>query len=475
MHPTSSGRRWDRTDTLHPRFSYQSVFARVTSFSGSSRVDVTRFGANGSDTVDDTAAVRAALETAGQISARQKNANVTVFFPAGRYFLSTIDGIPVPSHVTLQGATEGESIIVNRPPDGAEPFVFTTRDWNAPSTYMAIARADETSVHPALANDSYQGLNYVYLKNSSDIAILRSLGVPAIVTSTYKGFKTEVASGATLGNNYGTAVSRDNDPKLVLQEDNGVNPTPAVFNTILAVDDAGKVVLKRSNLLNWGIDAHEPGESLVEYYNPSQSYRETHAITGNAWLVPTVNYHHDIAFKNLVFEADTTKPNSSYEACGVYLGYAYNITISDCKFRNLPGNYPILAIRTDNVVIENNQFEVQGYRAITLDSGSNYTIANNKFFGKAWTDGSPQKLPLQPLNFIEFDESPILVNIVNNQFSDLNYVSDYANRSGRAIFGLGGAYSRIVNNRFKNIAGAIVETFGFDDNLVLDGNMTEAA
>jgi hypothetical protein len=441
--------------------------------SSSQTLDVTKFGANGADTVDDTVAVQEALKAAAKASAAQGNVNVNVFFPGGRYFLSTAKGIVVPSHVTLLGDTTSESIIVNSPPPGAEPFVFTTRDWNAETTYIPIARADDTSAHPALPNNSYEGLNYVYLKNRSDVKTLRNLGVPGVATASSEGLRTAVASGATLGNNYGTDVPRDSAPKLVLQKDNGVNPAPVDFSAILAVDDTGKVLLKDNNLLNWGVDAHKPGESLADYYNPSPAQREETAITGPAWLVLGKNQHHDIAFKNLVFEADLNKPNSLYGAYGLYLGYGYNITVSDCKFRNIPGSYPILAIRSDNVVIENNQFDVQGYRAITLDAGSNYTLVNNKFFGKRWTNGIPPQLPLQAINFIEFDENPININILNNQFSDLESVAAHDDRSGQAIAGLGGAYLKVANNKFSNISKAILKTFGFNHHVILDGNIIE--
>jgi len=434
-------------------------------------INVANYGASGSGSADDTPAIQSAFDAAASLSSTHNNSTVKVFFPAGRYLISSSQGLVVPSNVTLAGSTTGESIIVNSPPPGTEPFVFTTRNWSDTSSYLKIARADDTSVHSAVLNKSYTGLNYVYLKDSNDIQALRALGVPKDVSSNYGGLKSGVASGATLGNNYGTAVPQGSDPKLTLQKDNNVNPTPANFNTILAVDDTGKVTLKYQNRLNWGVDTHVANESLATYYTPSQSDSNNNIVTGPAWLVPANKYHHDIAFDNLVFEADTTKGNQLYGTYGLYMGYAYNISVNNCKFRDLPGAYPILAIRAYNVLIKNSQFTVQGERGVALDAGSGFRLYNNTFAGSAWSDTSLPRLLPAATNFIDFDESPIDIDIVGNQFSNLSYISSESNRSGIAIWRTGGAYLKLLNNTFTNIERGIVQTFGFNSNAVVDGNV----
>ena len=66
-------------------------------------VDVTDFGANGADDLDDTAAVAAALEAA--------RPGDTVLFPAGMYILDQggVDGLPLKSGLTYLG--EGEAVL----------------------------------------------------------------------------------------------------------------------------------------------------------------------------------------------------------------------------------------------------------------------------------------------------------------------------------------------------------------------------
>jgi len=434
-------------------------------------INVKNYGASGSGSVDDTPAIQSALNAAASLSSTHGNSTVKVFFPVGRYLISSREGLVVPNYVTLAGSTTGESIIINSPPPGAEPFVFTTRNWSDTWSYLKIARSDDTSAHPAIPNTSYKGLNYVYLKDSNDIQVLRALGVPKEVSSNYGGLKSGVTSGATLGNNYGTVVPQGSDPKLTLQSDNNVNPTPANFNTILAVDDTGKVTLKLQNRLNWGVDTHAPNESLTTYYTPSQPDSNNNIVTGPAWLVPANSYHHDIAFENLVFEADTTKTSQLYGTYGLYIGYAYNILVNNCKFRNLPGAYPILAIRAYNVLIQNSKFTVQGERGVALDAGSGFRLSNNTFTGSAWFDTSLPKLLPAATNFVDFDELPIDIDIIGNQFSNLSYMSSQSNRSGIAIWRMGGAYLKLLNNTFTNIERGIVQTFGFNSNAIVDGNV----
>jgi hypothetical protein len=433
-------------------------------------INVQGYGANGSDSSDDTLAVQSALNAAATASSNQGNKSVKVFFPSGRYIISTKQGLVVPSNISLLGSTTGESIIVNSPPPGAEPFVFTTRNWSDTWSYLSIARADDTSAHPPVPNNSYKELNYVYLKDRNDIQVLRSLGVPKVVSSSFTGLKSAVASGATLGNNWGTVVPEGSDPKLTLQQDNGVNPTPANFNTILAVNDAGKATLKYKNRFNWGVDAHPPNEELETYYNPSQSHSDSNIVTGPAWLLPANNYHHDISFENLIFEADTTKSNQLYGTYGLYIGYAYNVSVKNCKFRNLPGHYPILAIRAYNVLIENSQFTVQGYQGVTLDAGSGFKLYNNKFTASAWPVANLPKLPVKAITFIDLDELPIDIDIVGNQFSNLKYTSTES-RSGLAISRNGGAYLKLVDNSFTNIKRGIFQASSFNSNAIVDSNI----
>lgn len=427
-------------------------------------VNVADYGASGADEIDDSLAVQSALNAAASGSSAQGNTRVKVFFPDGRYIFSS--QVLVPSNVTLSGSTTGESIIVN----SRTGFVFTTRNWNDTWSYLSIARADDTSAHPAVPKNSYKGLNYVYLKDRNDIQALRNLGVPKVVSSAYGGLKSGVASGATLGNNYGTNVPPDSDPKLTLQKDNGVNPTPVNFNNILAVDDTGKVTLKYNNRLNWGVDAHTANESLATYYKPSYSDSYNAIVTGPAWLLPANNYRHDISFENLVFEADTTKSSQLYDIYGLYIGYAYNVSVNNCKFRNLPGAYPILAIRAYNILLKNSQFNVQGYHGVTLDSGSGFRLYNNTFRGGSWPGATSLNLPPEGLNFIEFDELPMDIDIIGNQFFDLKYVSS-DRRSGQAIRGPGGAYLKLSNNNFTNIEGAIIQTETFNSNAIVDNNV----
>ncbi len=428
-------------------------------------VNVADYGASGADEIDDSLAVQSALNAAASGSSAQGNTRVKVFFPDGRYIFSS--QVLVPSNVTLSGSTTGESIIVN----SRTGFVFTTRNLSDTWSYLSIARADDTSAHPAVPNNSYKGLNYVYIKDINDIQALRDLGVPKVVSSAYGGLKSGVASGATLGNNYGTNVPPDSSPKLTLEKDNGVNPTPVNFNNILAVDDTGKVTLKYNNRLNWGVDAHTANESLATYYKPSYSDSYNAIVTGPAWLVPAHKYRHDISFENLVFEADTTKSSQLYETYGLYIGYAYNVSVNNCKFRNLPGHYQILAIRAYNILIKNSQFTVQGYPGVTLDSGSGFRVYNNNFTGGAWPNANSLNLPPEAINFIGFDELPIDIDLIGNQFSNLRYVNSQSSASGQVIRGMGGGYLKLSNNTFTNIERDIFQGFSFNSNAIVDNNV----
>lgn len=464
--------------------------------------DVTTYGANPNDTGDDSGAIQAALKAAALVA--KDNAPAQVYFPPGRYYVKSTNVIHVPNNITLMGSATGESILIkSQPHNSTNDFMFTTQpqvDWSS-WEYLSIARPDDTSYddpfsqddlsHPPVPNKSYKGLHYVYLKNKTSIRTLRNLGVPASVSSTYGGLHISLAAGATLGNNYETQGTTRNDaPIIQLTKDIGINPTPINSNLILAVDDAGKVTLKENNRLNLGLDYHQNGESLDLYYNPQQysvnasggvvssstcpsgckKYAEQNIVTGPAWIVPENRYGHDITFQNLVFEADTSITDKLFSTSGLDIHNSYNIAVIKSTFRNMPGWYPILVVRSNNVLIQDSKFTVYGFQGVTLDSSTGLTLANNSFTGTPWPKAASLKIPAQPVNFITFDELPININLWNNTFSNLHYFSAEPSRSGQAINGPGGAFLKAANNTFTGIDRAIFYPFNVEGQAILDSN-----
>ncbi len=467
--------------------------------------DVTAYGANPNDTGDDSGAVQAALKAASLVA--KDNAPAQVYFPPGRYFIRSADAVYIPSNITLMGATTGESVIVKSPPinSGVNFFVFATQPQIplASYPYLAIARPDDTNyddpfspddfVHPPVPNNSYKGLDYVYLKNRSSIQTLRNLGVPASVNSSYAGLRISLAAGATLGNNYETQGSTRNDTPIVqLTKDLGINPTPINSNMILAVDDAGKVTLKANNRTNLGFDYHQNqnGESLDLYYNPQKysvnasggvvlssscssgckKYAEANIVTGPSWIVPNNLYNHDITFQNLVFEADTSITDKLFSTSALNIGSSYNIAVKNSTFRNMPGWYPILVVRSNNVLIQDSKFTVYGPQGVALDSSTGMTLANNTFTGASWPNAASFKVPEQAINFIALDELPININLWNNTFTNLRFFSAQPERSGQALNGPGGEFLKAANNTFTGIDRAIFYPFYVEGQAILDNN-----
>jgi Domain of unknown function (DUF4082)/PA14 domain/Pectate lyase superfamily protein len=467
--------------------------------------DVTTYGANPNDTGDDSGAVQAAVKAAAQVA--RDNAPAQVYFPPGRYFIKSADAVYIPSNITLMGATTGESVIVKSPPinSGVNFFVFATQPQIPLSSYqyLAIARPDDTNyddpfsqddfVHPPVPNKSYRGLNYVYLKNRSSIQTLRNLGVPATVSGGYAGLRISLAEGATLGNNYETQGSTRNDtPVVQLTKDLGINPTPINGNMILAVDDAGKVTLKADNRTDLGFDYHQnqSGESLDLYYNPQKysvnasggvvlssscpsgckKYAEANIVTGPSWIVPNNLYNHDITFQNLVFEADTSITDKLFSTSALNIGSSYNVAVKNSTFRNMPGWYPILVVRSNNVLVQDSKFTVYGLQGVALDSSTGLTLANNTFTGTSWPNAASLKIPQQAVNFIALDELPININLWNNTFSNLRFFSAEPNRSGQALNGPGGGFLKAANNTFTGIDRAIFYPFYVEGQAILDSN-----
>ncbi len=467
--------------------------------------DVTTYGANPNDTSDDSGAVQTAVKAAAQVA--KDNAPAQVYFPPGRYFIKSADAVYIPSNITLMGATTGESVIVKSPPinSGVNFFVFATQPQIPLSSYqyLAVARPDDTNyddpfsqddfVHPPVPNNSYKGLNYVYLKNRSSIQTLRNLGVPATVNGNYAGLRISLAAGATLGNNYETQGSTRNDtPVVQLTKDLGINPTPINGNMILAVDDAGKVTLKADNRTDLGFDYHQnqSSESLDLYYNPQKysvnasggvvlssncpsgckKYADANIVTGPSWIVPNNLYNHDITFQSLVFEADTNITDKLFSTSALNIGSSYNIAVKNSTFRNMPGWYPILVVRSNNVLIQDSKFTVYGPQGVALDSSTGMTLANNTFTGASWPNAANLKIPEQAINFIVLDELPININLWNNTFSNLHFFSAEPNRSGQALNGPGGAFFKAANNTFTSIDRAIFYPFYVEGQAILDSN-----
>lgn len=467
--------------------------------------DVTTYGANPNDTGDDSGAVQAAVKAAAQVA--KDNAPAQVYFPPGRYYIKSADAVYIPSNITLIGASTGESVIVKSPPSnsGVNFFVFATQPQIPLSSYqyLAIARPDDTSyddpfsqddfVHPSVPKNSYKGQNYVYLKNRSSIQTLRNLGVPATVNGNYAGLRVSLAEGATLGNNYETQGSTRNDPPVIqLTKDLGINPTPINGNMVLAVDDAGKVTLKADNRTDLGFDyrQNQRGESLDLYYNPQKysvnasgevvlssscpsgckKYADANIVAGPSWIVPNNLYSHDITFQNLVFEADTSITEKLFSTSALIIGSSYNIAVKNSTFRNMPGWYPILVVRANNVLIQDSKFTVYGPQAVALDSSTGMTLANNTFTGTSWPNAANFKIPEQAINFIALDELPININLWNNTFSNLHFFSAEPNRSGQALNGPGGAFLKAANNTFTGIDRAIFYPFYVEGQTILDSN-----
>ena len=424
-------------------------------------VNVRSYGATGSGTGDDAPAIQAAMNAAAQLST-QTGKRVKVFLPAGRYAIASSAPV-IPSNIVLSGDTTGVSTILNRLPPNWQPFVMSTRDWSTHWDYLAIARADDTSAHPAVPGNSYQGLNYVYLHDHADAVALAALGVPASVQPGYAGLPIELATGATLSNNGNLSGSGPGtDPKLQMQ-DNGINPAPAVLSRILAVDNTGKVTLNQVSRFDWGTYGHG-SESLSDYYQPSASHSTNSFVSGPAWIVPAQNYHHDIDIEHLTFEGDLSQTNLLYGIHGLYLGYIINVAVRDCVFQKMPSWYPILSIRAFNTLFERNQFNVTSYSAMTLDAGSGWTIVNNSFNGYVNPNAGAPGENAGPGAFIAYDEAPIDVTVIGNTFSDMP-------SGGKVVMGgTGGAYSRIAGNVFTRIVPPVSESYFINNGFIFDSN-----
>ena len=432
-------------------------------------INVKSYGATGSGSGDDAPAIQNAFNAAAQLSA-QTHGRVEVFLPAGRYAIASFTPV-IPSNIVLSGDTAGPTTILNRLPAYWQPFVMGTKDSSAQFSYLAIARADDTT-HPAVPNNSYQGLNYVYLHDPNDIAGLAALGVPSTVQPSYAGLPIELATGATLGNNGNTAGGPcGSDPKAQLVNDNGINPTPAVLSRILAVDSSGKVTLNQANRFDWGRYAHNGGESLADYYGPSCTHASNTFVSGPGWIVPANNFHHDIDIQHLIFEGDLSQTNLLNGIYGLYIAYSINVAVRDCTFQKLPGYYPILSIRAFNTLFERNTFMTTSFGAVTLDAGSGWTFSANTFRGYPNPNaGNPNQNP-GPTFFIGFDEAPIDITVIGNTFTDLPYLSGVGNQV--LMGGNGGSYSRVTNNTFTRTGPPVEEAYGssqilFDSNTLVN-------
>jgi Domain of unknown function (DUF4082)/Bacterial Ig-like domain (group 1) len=440
--------------------------------------NVASYGGNGADQASDADAIRAALAAAQSYSSSHNNALVQLYFPSGNWYLGNFDNY-IFSNLLVAGDPSGQSVLVKSPNTGS--WHFSTYPKNVAQTswkYLSIARADDTAAHPAIPNNNYKGVNYVYLKSSADIQTLRNLGVPSAVSSGYAGLTILLASGATLGNNYGTQGTTPADlPVTQLTKDNGINPTPVNYGTVLAVDDTGKVYLKDNNRVNWGVDVH-PQETLDQYYNPQNysGYTSQSIVTGPAWVVPANLYNHDITFQDLVITANPGTATNIADLGGFFIGYAYNVRLKNIKFQNLPSYYPILTIRAGNVAIENSNFDVYSYQGIAFDSSSGVTVANSVFTGKSWPNyANYPNIPQQAVNFIALDEVPIDINLYNNQFNNLTYFSAQPSRSGQALNGAGGDFLKAAKNTFSSIDRAIFYPFVFNQFSILDSNSMKSS
>lgn len=419
---------------------------------------------------DDTAQVQAAFDKAEQLTAADPTLHVRIFFPSGKYFIRSHSGLVVPSRVTLAGDPRGESILLTSEKEG-NIFGLRTDPPDEKFTYLPLARADDTE-HPPLPEGSYRGVNYVYLKkDSASLDRLRSLGVPSRYTESYPGLKVVIASGATLSNNSRRSrAGAESSPAVQLREDSQINPTPAHFNTILAIDADGKVTLRDANRLNWGIDGHLQGESLQDYDHPSLKTMHSGPITGPAWIVPANNFHHDIIFEHLFFETDTSDPTRLRSDGSLLLSSCYDCTVRHCTFRNTPGAYHILAVRAFNTLIEDNVFHVYGEQSVTLDAGSGFTVARNRFEGRSWPGAAKLRIHDSAVNFIAFDEAPVDITILDNIFFRLKHQSSIPKKSGKAIFGLGGSNLRLIHNRFEEISRSMIETMWFNHHAIFAYN-----
>ena len=97
-------------------------------FSWNNKFDVTSYGATGTDTTDDTAAVKAAITAASNAGGG------IVYFPNGSYYISTI---ALPSNVVLEGQSEANAKIVYDNTSGGSTFIYSSG--NASTTLQGIA------------------------------------------------------------------------------------------------------------------------------------------------------------------------------------------------------------------------------------------------------------------------------------------------------------------------------------------------
>lgn len=467
------------------------IFAAIAVLSGRCEaakiIDVRDYDVVPNSGFDSWPGISAAIRAAQVHLAENTNDRVEIRMPAGRYMLR--DGIKVPSKVSIVGAIDGETVInFSPPPQAWGRTAFSTQ--NAIVTpYIAIARADDPS-HPPVQGSSYKGLNFVYLHDLDDVRVLRQLGVPSKPTAGAVGFEVAMSAGATLVNNTEGKVPASAPPAAQLIGEPGANPAPAVLNRIIAVDDKGLVLLEQRNRFDWGREFREPREKLEEYYNPhtfavrpdgvrvSRSecpecrlLSKTGPLAGPGWIVPMNQYTHDVRFENLIFEQDRNRSLMSLqENYLLYLMYVNRAVIKNCKFRNTTSYYPVASVRGFNIDIDNSEFSLSAHAAVTLDSGSNYTIRNSRFRGDSGADAARLGILSGPKHFIIFDEAPIDITIVNNTFENLK--SGKGN-DGIAIFGVGGAFSRILDNTFKSVERAIFLNVFMNDHSVVSGNSVD--
>lgn len=455
------------------------------------RLDVRNFGVVPNSRFDASIGLAAALRAAEQYNAARPDDRVEIRLPAGRYELRR--GLTVPSRVSIIGDAGGETIIsFNPPPQSWGQVAFTTRNPPPGLHYLPIARADDPR-HPPVPGGSYRGHDFIYLHDKSDIAVLRGLGVPEQPGAIYSGLKATVASGATLGNNRGTRLSFGAPVREQMMREPGINPTPAQVMTIAAVDESGRVTLAQHSRFDWGRDYHDANETLDEYYAPEQfavteagtrvpktqcpackTWAQKAFTSGPAWIIPMDAYTYDIAFENLIFEQDFNRPAANLQQTYIlFLMYVDRAVVRNCKFRNIGSIYPILSVRGFNIDIADSEFALSMHAAVTLDAGSGYTIRGSRFIVDLIADATQRGFPSTPAHFIGYDESPIEVTIAGNTFVGLQ--KEREGNAGAAIFGTGGAHTRLLDNNFADMEGPILLNVIYNDHAVVSGNRLRAS
>lgn len=129
-------------------------YAWMDHFAWESRYDVTDYGADNTDTLDDTAAILAAIS-----EAKATEAGGVIYFPDGDYYIS---GLEIPANIVLLGeSTDGTRLIYN----GDGKNMFQSSDDGETNGHQGFARFSVRLADDAIRPDTFFWLGHEWDNN----------------------------------------------------------------------------------------------------------------------------------------------------------------------------------------------------------------------------------------------------------------------------------------------------------------------